>query len=381
VPQMPLAADLARWQRRTRLGPAALADDIAVDLRSEAGLLKSTLLHRLDLIAVPWGRLLDAQAGRGTFREIWRLAWAPELSVRLAEALVHGPTIEQAAAGAAVAQAAKISSIADLTHLVRRCLLADLPAAAQSCIAALQAAAVNAADLTGLAEAVPPLVSILRYGTARKIPEEELAALGRALAIEVIAGAVPSSRNLDEAAAERLRLAFAGFDQALDLFGKAELVEGWCRTLGALAGDTMAAPVICGLAARRLYERSAATAEATATTLARALSPANPPQAAGAFLHGFFGESAEVILHDRAFFAIVDDWLAEPEEEHFLEILPMLRRAFGSFGAVERRRLLEQAGRAAAPQRSASAAIDEEAFAQALPLLQLILGIEADDAS
>jgi hypothetical protein len=127
---------------------------------------------------------------------------------------------------------------------VRRCLLADLPDAAQTCIARLQAAAVNAADMTGLAEAVPPLVSILRYGTARKIPEDALAALARAPAVEVIAGALPASRNLDEESAERLRAAFAGFDAALDLFGDGSLVEGWCRALAALAADATAAPAI-----------------------------------------------------------------------------------------------------------------------------------------
>ena len=381
VPQMPLAVDLARWQRRTRLTPEALESEIAVDLRSEAGLLKSTLLHRLDLISVPWGRLIDAQAGRGTFREIWKLAWAPEFSVRLAEALVHGATIEQAAAGAAQAQATKSTTISELTGLVRRCLLADLPDAAQICIARLQAAAVTAADMSGLAEAVAPLVSILRYGTARKIPEDALTALTRALAIEVIAGAVPASRNLDAEAAERLRIAFAGFDAALDLFGDGPLAEEWCRTLRALAADAMAAPIIGGLAARRLYERSAATIEATAAALSRALSPANPPGAAASFLQGFFSQSAGVILHDPAFFAIIDEWLAAPEEEHFLEVLPLLRRAFSSFGAVERRRLLEQVGRGAAPARSVAAAVDEEAFAKALPLLKLILGIDADDLS
>lgn len=381
VPQMPLAVDLARWQRRTRLSPQALDSEVAVDLRSEAGLLKSTLLHRLDLIAVPWGRLVDAQAGRGTFREVWKLAWEPEFSVRLAEALVYGPTIEQAAAGAAAAQAAKSATLRDLTGLVRQCLLADLADAAQVCIARLQALAVNAADLTGLAEAVPPLVSVLRYGTARKIPEEALAALTRALAVEVIAGATAGSRNLDEEVAERLRSALVGFDAALDLFGDNFLIDDWCRTLAALAADAMAAPAIGGLAARRLYERGAAAPDATAATLARALSPANAPNAAAAFLHGFFGESAEVILQDHALFRIVDEWLAAPEEERFLEVLPMLRRAFSSFGAVERRRLLEQVGRGAAPAHAVSGAVDEEAFAKALPLLELILGIDASDSS
>jgi hypothetical protein len=381
VPQMPLAADLARLQRKARLEPAALETEIAVDLRSDAGLLKSTLLHRLNLIAVPWGRLTDAEAGRGTFREIWRLAWAPEFSVRLAEALVYGPTVELAAAGAAVAQAEKSTVIAELTRLVRECLLADLPDAAQSCIARLQAAAVNAADLAGLAAAVPALVSVLRYGTARKIPEQALGALTRTLAVEVIAGAVQASRNLDADAAARWRAAIADFDAALELFGDAALLEGWSRTLAMLASDPAATPVVAGLAARRLYERSAATAEATAATLSRALSPANPPKTAAEFLDGFFSQSAEVILQDHALFAVLDDWLASPSEEDFIEVLPLVRRAFSSFGAAERRRLLAQVGRDTAAPRAVETAIDEAAYAAALPLLKRILGIDDDRAN
>ena len=92
-----------------------------------------------------------------------------------------------------VAQAGKTTIIAELTGLVRQCLLADLPDAAQACIEKLQAAAVNAADLAGLAAAVPALVSVLRYGTARKIPEAAISALTHALAVEVIAGAAQAS--------------------------------------------------------------------------------------------------------------------------------------------------------------------------------------------
>ncbi len=379
VPQMPLATDLARWQKRTRLVPESLEKEIALDLRSEAGLLKSTLLHRLALIKLPWGQLIDAQSGRGTFREIWRLAWLPEYSVRLAEALVHGPTIKQAAGGAALIAAATDKQIASLTDLVRRCLLADLPDAAQVCIDYLQSAAVNAADLAGLAQAVPPLVSILRYGTARKIPEAALGALARTLAIEVITGAAVASRNLDAEAAERMRAALAAFDSALGLLGDEDLTASWVRALGGLVGDAAAASRIAGLAARRLYERSAATPEATATALTRALSPTNPPKDAGDFLDGFIGDSAEVILHDATLFGIVDDWMTSPAEADFLEVLPMLRRTFSGFGAVERRRLLDQVGRGSGYLQTRVSSVDEDAFARSLPLLKLILGIDGHD--
>jgi hypothetical protein len=93
VPQMPLARDLALWQKKARLKPEDLETEIRLDLRTEAGLSKSTLLHRLGLINIPWGTLIEADGGRGTFREVWRLSWRPEFSIALAEALVFGVTI------------------------------------------------------------------------------------------------------------------------------------------------------------------------------------------------------------------------------------------------------------------------------------------------
>jgi hypothetical protein len=55
VPQMPLQADLARQQRKLKLKPEALEREVSLDLRSDSGLAKSLLLHRLRLINVPWG--------------------------------------------------------------------------------------------------------------------------------------------------------------------------------------------------------------------------------------------------------------------------------------------------------------------------------------
>jgi hypothetical protein len=379
VPQMPLAADLARWQRKLRLKPEALEQDISLDLRSETGFAKSTLLHRLDLMGVPWGRLIDAEAGRGTFREVWRLLWEPELSVKLAEALVHGVTIEQAAAGAAVAQAAATAAIQQLAELVRRCLLSDLPAAAQRTIALLQAAAVNAVDMVGLLRAVPSLVSILRYGTARAMPRDALSDLARALANEVIAGIGLACGSLDDAAAERMRQAVVAFDAALVLFGDEHLTEEWSRRLRRLVDDASVTPLVAGAALRLLYDRAALNAESATGAFFRALSPAVGPKAAGQWLEGFLGSTAEVILQDRTLFGLIDAWLGEQKEADFVEVLPMLRRAFGGFSATGRRRLLAEVSKGPIAERTPPAAIaaaGSPGFERALPLLLKILGIE-----
>ena len=380
VPQMPLAADLERWQRRCRLKAEDLEREIALDLRTEAGLLKSTLLHRLVLIGVGWGRLLDAEAGRGTFRETWLLAWSPILSVRLAEALVYGVTIEQAAGNKATAEAEASNDIAALAGLVKACLLADLPNAAEACIARLQAAAVSSSDIARLMTTVPTLVSILRYGTARPIPEVQLSSLVSALAAEINAGALLASLDVEPAEANTLRKAMAGYDQALGLFGDGHIVEMWQRELAMIARHGLAAPAVAGLALRLLHDRQAWDVDTIAASFSRALTPPASPAEAGGFVESFLAGGAEVLVQDRPLLAALDQWLIDLDDESFIELLPMLRRGFADFASSGRQRILNLVGSGrvanSAASKSASSEVSPEFIEKALPLLRTILGIE-----
>jgi hypothetical protein len=237
VPQMPLARDLALWQKKMRLKPEDLEQELRVDLRSEAGLMKSTLLHRLLILRVPWGKLVQSEAGRGTFREVWTLRWIPELSVALAEALVFGGTIEQAAANSLLDRASKTASIGDLSGMIRAAFLADLAQAATACIERLQASAVQASEITELMRGVVPLVGVLRYGTARKLPEQQLRSLISALSVEVNAGVRAGSHDLDQDAAAARAEAMRAYDEALHLFGDATLLQTWQTRLADIVND------------------------------------------------------------------------------------------------------------------------------------------------
>ncbi len=379
VPQMPLAADLERWQKRCRLKPEDLEREIALDLRTEAGLLKSTLLHRLVLIAVPWGRLTDAEAGRGTFRETWCLAWNPSLAVNLAEALVYGATIEQAAAGKAMAQSRDSNDVAMLAGLVKACLLADLPEAAEHCITRLQAAAVGSGDLVQLMDTVPTLVSILRYGTARPIPTEQLSALVSALAAEINAGAQAAAVDIEPGEADAMRRAMSGYDRALALHGEAHLTEMWHRELAAIVQHDRSAPAVAGLGLRLLHDGQVWDVERVAASFSRALTPPSAPAAAGAFVESFLAGGAEVLIQDRPLLAALDAWLVELDDESFIELLPMLRRGFSDFAETGRIRILGIIGSGAIAAASGPGAQDDDAspafIAQALPLLRTIMGI------
>ncbi len=383
VPQNPLARDLAQWQRRTRLKSEDLEQEIRLDLRSEAGLLKSTLLHRLALLNVHWGKLLDAQAGRGTFREIWQLRWVPELSVALAEALIHGVTIESAAVQSTLTRAAASHSVTELAYLIQSALTADLPQAATACIALMQAAAVDSADLTILMLAVPPLVRVLRYGSARQLPEVALRNLIQALAVEINAGIRLQAQNLDTEAASAQLKAMEAFDEALTLFTDEALSTSWRKQLLHLVDDDTTTPILAGFSLRRLYELHVLNLAATAVAFSRHTSP-KTPQYAGAFLEGFLRGGSEILLHDESLLTLLDQWLCGLTGPAFLEMLPLLRRSLQGFDATARRRLL---GTLTQPLRTlptqslaqppAPFNVEHPAFAAALPLLLKILGLEA----
>ncbi|MEM7690522.1 MAG: DUF5682 family protein [Pseudomonadota bacterium] len=385
VPQMPLALDLQRWQKKCRLKPEDLAREIALDLRSEAGLLKSTLLHRLNLIGVDWGVLIDAEAGRGTFRETWRIEWKPSLSVQLAEALVYGTTVEIAAANRTVQRAQETGDVTQLAAMVTSCLLADLPAAAQAAITRLQAAAVVSGDIAALMQTVPTLVSILRYGTARPIPKEQVSALISALAVEVNAAASSACADIEAGEAAAFASAMSEYDRALTLFDDADLSEIWDRELAAIAGHDRCAASVRGLALRILHDRVVWPIDDVVAVLSRALTPPAPPSDAGAFVESFLAGGAEVLLQDRVLLTALDGWLMALDDESLVELLPMLRRGFSGFAESGRQRILAALGKgeiatqSGAPDLNAGGERDvsSEFTQQALPLLRTIMGIKA----
>jgi len=112
--------------------------------------------------------------------------------------------------------------------------------------------------------------------------------------------------------------------------------------------------------------------------MSQALSVGNDPAPAAAWLEGFLNQSGMVLLHDNQLWAMVDGWVEGLNEDHFMRVLPLLRRSFAAFSSPERRQLGERAQRpvtgvAATPQ----VAWDTPRAEQAVPLLRQLLGLNA----
>lgn len=342
TPLAPLLEDLQRQQKATRLKPEALERDLSVDLRSESGLARSTLLHRLNALDVPWGRLADAGRSRGTFRENWKLCWEPEFAVRLVEHLVYGSTIAEAAGARLVERMQAELELEALAKLVRTAMLADLGHAVAIGIASLEHRAALTSDCRALLAALPPMADILRYGEARAGPAEHLALLMPRMVVEAALAFPYAARNLDADAVGAMRSAILAADRAIQLAElEADVVEQWHGGLERLLDDAQATRLIAGVGARLLYEADRLPADEAVRLLGRMLSPGTPVAEAAGFFEGFLAGAGQRLIHDDALRGAVDAWLLSLGEEDFVANLPLFRRVFSALDRMERRRLMD----------------------------------------
>lgn len=342
TPLAPLLEDLQRQQKAIRLKPEALERALTLDLRSDSGLARSTLLHRLQALDVPWGRLTDAGRSRGTFRENWELCWQPEFSVRLVENLIYGSTIAEATAGRLMEAMRAEPDLGALAAQVRAAMIAALPRATGFGIAALEAKAALTSDCKALLTALPPMADILRYGEARASTGDHLGALMPRIVVQAALALPYAARNLDAAAAGDLRQGILAADKAIELAQlEPDIVANWRTALRALLDDDQATRIVAGTAARLLYEAELLAADTTAGLLARTLSPGTPVAEAAGFFEGFFEGAGNRLIHDGALRGAVDSWLMTLDEEAFTAHLPLFRRVFSALDRSERRRLMD----------------------------------------
>jgi hypothetical protein len=342
VPLAPLIEDLQRCQKAARLKPEALERDLAVDLRSDSGLYRSTLLHRLNVLGVPWGRLADAGRSRGTFRERWTLAWQPEYAVRLVENLVHGPTIENAANGRLIQMIGTAATLDAMAALVQGAITADLSEAARVGLAKLEERAALSSDCREMLASIPPLADITRYGQARKTDVARLEGLLERLVVEAAIALPHAARDLDADAAAALVTALRSADAGIKLVeAEADVVEAWHKGLADALDNSRSTALVAGCAAHLLYEADALTDQDAASLLERRLSPGTSVTDAAGFFEGFFSGAGQRLIYDEGLRGAVDAWLKSLDEETFVAHLPLLRRVFAGLDSMERRRLVE----------------------------------------
>ena len=386
VPTVPLEADLARTCRslRIRRDPQVRFHDL--DLRRPIDQARSQLFHRLRLLDLRW--IVPAESAvqsLGTFRETWQSRWEPEYSVAIVEASVWGTTV----ASAATARVHKIieqGSLVELTQAVERCLLADLPRALDGLLATLADKAALDADVVHLMDALPALARAQRYGDVRQTDTRALRKVSEVLVVRICAGLRQAVASLDATNAATMRRRIDDVNTAIGLLTEsasdaeqsasmtqADLRPRWLRTLATMIDRTDVHGLLVGRIVRLLLD--AEQLSDVPVRLHRALSAGVPAADKAAWVDGFFADGALLLIHDAELRSLLDDWVCQLEDSEFVDMLPLLRRTFGTFATAERQAIAERIAVGAEDlDRRRPEEIDLELAAPALATVELILG-------
>lgn len=381
VPTVPLQRDLEAQQKRLRLKAEALSRPLDLDLRRDTDLQRSHLLHRLLLLGIGWGSLAQVgRSARGSFHEVWSLAWSPEFQIDLIIASRYGSTVESAAAARTLEQARAAQGLSELAALVDRVLLANLPTAVPAVASELEARAATSSDPLALLAALPALANVYRYGNVRRTDTGQVAHLFDGMLMRACIGLPLALSDLDGEPVERAREVLLDADRALGLRQGEEQTTAWRRALSLVARSESSAPLLRGVCLRLLLDASAMPLEEVQTQLLRNLSPGAEPLQAAQWLDGFLNRNATVLLHEDTLWALIDSWLSHLGDEHFLRILPLVRRTFSAFESADRRDLAERAKRppatpGPAAEPSWNPAWDESRAHRALPMLRELFGV------
>jgi hypothetical protein len=379
TPMMPLQLDLRREQKRLELRESPDKSELTLDLRNDFHLERSHLLHRLQILEVPWGEKVSVQKQAGTAKEVWKLQWFPELTIQLIEKSAWGNTILDAGTDFAKHIAKDAKSLPLLTALVNEVLLANLPNAVDMVVRRLEAEASATGDIKELMMALPELADVLAYGNVRQTDAEMVQKVVDGMVTRSCIGLPNECAMLDYGAAQAMFNAILKFHGAIYLLNQPNYETAWHDVLKQLLDHLSVHVLIRGRACRILLDEGKLDIQEAQRQMRLAMSLTGDPSSAAAWLEGFLHNSGLILVHDEALLNIVDDWVMALNNENFEGLLPLLRRTFSSFDTPERRAIGKLISGKAEKEREAKIEIDEERAKAMLPILMELLGMDLED--
>jgi hypothetical protein len=380
-PMIPLQRDLHQQQRRLRLRPEPEPTTLNLDLRTDTHRERSQLLHRLNLLKVPWGKITPIRGQSGTYQEVWQLAWKPEFVVRVIEAGVWGNTVETAVTQFATDQADQAQDLPTLTHLLDQALLADLPELVLNLLARIEAQAAVSSDVPHMMDALLPLARVLRYGDVRQTNPDLVRHVVDTLVTRICIGLPSTCTSLDNDAAAEMLDRVTAVHTTIATQQNEDHLTAWEATLRQLADQPGMHGLLAGKATRLLLDTAVFQPAEAALRLERVLSgtaiDANQLAQMAFWIEGFLRGSGLLVLHDQTLWQLLDSWVMQLDPERFQTILPLLRRTFSTFSDAARQQLMDRVryGRTAANQPNHPPTFDEAQADKVLPLVAELLGI------
>ncbi len=376
VPTVPLQKDVLQQIKKARLSKEYNSSDPTtkkLDLRKPTGLLGSKLLHRLSILNIPFGKARKgSRYATGSFSETWKLKWKPEYSIRVIEASMWGNDIQEATRSYVVHNVRNESKLDRLAELLEKVLKADLPLALSSLLQQISQLAVLQSDTSALMTLVPQLIDAMRYGSTRKLDYTQIEEILQNVLPRIMIGLPTTCIGINEDLANELFQKIQRLNHSIFILKNPNYIHDWYQTLIRIAENSGTHTMLDALVHRILFERKIYTSEKVSQKMHYQLSVGSQSMEQALWIEGFLFGSAMILIHHYPFWKIVDDWLDEVEESHFMEIVPVLRRTFAEFSPAEKRKLIHYArnGRKEKPLEKRS--FNQERIRVIMPVLEKI---------
>ncbi|UOO93526.1 DUF5682 family protein [Vitreoscilla stercoraria] len=382
MPMVPLQNDIHTQQQKLRLKPEASYKTLALDLRKDLDLARSHFLHRLALLGITWASITDnEQRNRGTFRESWRMAWQPEMSIDIIAASTYGTCLAQAAHNKIISLAKRPeTTLQTLAQDLDNSLLANLPLLVADLTRLIEQRAAVTFDMSQLLQTVLPLAQVFRYGSVRQNDQDLLANIIDSLIERIAIGLKVACMNLNSPSAQHMRTWLLEAHQAVYLRQNDNLTQLWQQVLQDTMHSLLSAPLLRGMACRLLLDAKVCEQDSVALELSRNLSASVPALDASDWLQGFLNQQALVLLHHDWILQAIDAWVTQLNEAHFIQVLPLVRRHFANFSHSERQSLSQkiQQPMTAVPAPHTTSPQDTALLSLVDPILLQLFGLPSE---
>lgn len=337
--QTPLQRNIDGLIKRLKLKLTPEKELTDLDLRKDIDLQRSHFLHRLGLLNINCGEKTQQYGKKGTFHEYWKIHWQPEFAILVIEASIWGSTLDQAATNFVLDVAHNATQLDALTPLIEQVLLADLKNAVVGVMEQLHNLAATTHDLNQLMNTLPPLTNVLLYGNVRQTETAMVAKMVDNLIPRIVASLPLACQSLNEEAATKLFDLLLKVHQSIGALNNQQHTTNWQTALVKLSDIATVSPLISGAVLRLLFEAGVYNIETLEQRMSFALSSTYNALQAATWLDGFLHGSALLLLNNHQLWQVLNNWVAQLTDQHFDELLPLLRRTFAKYQPTERQQI------------------------------------------
>ncbi len=377
LPKLPLQRDFESNAKSLRLSLSAEEKQLDLDLRKPIHLKRSVFFHRLELLDIGWAHRTSSRS-KGTFKESWQLEWQPKMHLALIDKSYFGNTIETAALALVEHRMKSTQLISDLVRLVEFCIPSELFEAVDKLLIQIRNETAISSDTFDLMSAIPGMVDVIKYNDVRNSDRGQLGLITSRLITKTCLALPNACYGLDEDSSNNMFHLITGLHNALMILEDEDMFALWYKALKEIVATEGIHKVIQGCTIRLLFDNKQLEQEKADTLFSYYLSVSSEPSDVAYWIEGFLKGSGSILIYDDRIWNLVYQWVDTVSEEVFMELLPVLRRAFSRFQYGERRQIGEKASQGTVDLAKTGAVVnpqefDEELAGSVLPFIQRFL--------